>query len=263
MDPLGSFLVRAALAGVGVALAAAPLGCVVAWRRMAFFGDATAHAAILGVAGALTLAVAPVWGALLAALAMGAGVAWLSERGWAADTALAVLSHGALAVGLVAISLVGVRVDPEAVLLGDVLAVSRGDLAVIWGGAAVVGALLWWRWDRILVATLGDDLARASGVDPDRERAALTLALAVVIAVGIEVVGALLIAALMVVPAAAARPWAGTPERMVAVAMGIGATAALAGLWGSWAWDVPTGPAMVCAATGAFAASAAWDRLRG
>ena len=263
MDPLGSFLVRAALAGVGVALAAAPLGCVVAWRRMAFFGDATAHAAILGVAGALMLAVAPVWGALAAALAMGAGVAWMGRRGWAADTALAVLSHGALAVGLVAISLVGLRVDPEAVLLGDILAVSRGDLAVIWGGAAVVGALLWWRWDRILVATLGDDLARASGVDPDRERAALTLALAVVVAVGIEVVGALLIAALMVVPAAAARPWAGTPERMVGVAMGIGAASALAGLWASWTWDVPTGPAMVCAATAAFVASAAWDRLRG
>lgn len=263
MDLLGSFLARAALAGVGVALAAAPLGCIVAWRRMAFFGDATAHAAVLGVALALALDAGVVWGALATALAMGAGVAWLAGRGWAADTALAVLSHASLALGLVAVALVpGVRVDPEAWLFGDVLAVTRGDLVVIWGGAAGVLALLWWRWDRILMATLGDELAHAAGIDPARERAVLTVALAVVVAVGVEVVGALLIAALMVIPAAAARPLVASPERMALAAMALGAASALGGLWASWTWDLPTGPAMVCAATALFALSVGWDRLR-
>lgn len=49
------FMTRATLAGIGVAIAAAPLGCFVVWRRMAYFGDATAHAAILGVALSLAL----------------------------------------------------------------------------------------------------------------------------------------------------------------------------------------------------------------
>ena len=90
MELLDSFLVRAALAGVGVALAAAPLGCFVVWRRMAYFGDATAHAAILGVALALAMSLPVFAGALVIAIAMGVAASVLSHRGLAADTALGV-----------------------------------------------------------------------------------------------------------------------------------------------------------------------------
>ena len=67
------FMTRAALAGIGVAVAAAPLGCFVVWRRMAYFGEATAHAAILGVALSLALDISIFAGALVVAL----GMAWL------------------------------------------------------------------------------------------------------------------------------------------------------------------------------------------
>jgi zinc transport system permease protein len=122
---LDDFLVRATLAGIGVALAAAPLGCFVVWRRMAYFGDATAHAAILGVALALALDLSIFAGALAVALAMATTVTLLAGRGHAMDTLLGVMSHSALAVGLVAVSfLSGVRVDLMAYLFGDILAVS-------------------------------------------------------------------------------------------------------------------------------------------
>ena len=254
MDFLDSFLVRAALAGLGVALAAAPLGCFVVWRRMAYFGDATAHAAILGVALALALSLPIFAGALMMALVMGVAVTLLSHRGMAVDTALGVLAHSSLAFGLVAVSfLTNVRIDLMSFLFGDILAVDRTDLAVIWAGAALVVGLLIWRWSALLLSTLNAELARAAGIDARREQLILTLALAVVVAVAIKVVGALLIAALLIIPAAAARPLADTPERMALVAAGIGAVAALGGLWLAWELDTPAGPSIVCVAAGVFA----------
>ncbi|RYG92253.1 hypothetical protein EU803_07395 [Loktanella sp. IMCC34160] len=253
MTFLDSFLIRAALAGVGVALAAAPLGCLIVWRRMAYFGDATAHASILGVALALALNTSVFGGALVVALLMAATVSTLSGRGYAMDTLLGVMAHSALAIGLVAVSfLQGVRIDLMAYLFGDILAVGRVDLVVIWGGVAVVLGLLWWRWSAILTATLSPDLAYAAGIDPKREQLALTVALALVVAVAIKVVGVLLIAALLLIPAAAARPFAATPERMALIAAGIGAGSALAGLQLSYLFDTPTGPTIVCVAAAVF-----------
>ena len=180
---LDDFLVRAALAGVGLAMATGPLGSFVVWRRMAYFGDATSHAAILGVALALSLQLPIGGGVLVVALAMALVVSALAARGWAMDTTLGVMAHGALAFGLVAISFVpGVRGDLQSYLFGDILAVTRGDLVFIWGGAGLVLGLLIWRWQPLLTATLSEELAHASGINPGRERLALTIALAIVVA---------------------------------------------------------------------------------
>ncbi|WP_224826152.1 metal ABC transporter permease [Cognatishimia sp. MH4019] len=260
---LDDFLTRAALAGVGVAIATAPLGCFVVWRRMAYFGDATAHAAILGVALSLTLSTSIFGGVLVVALLMALAVSSLSGKGYAVDTLLGVLAHSALAFGLVAVSfLQGVRIDLMAYLFGDVLAVTRTDLAVIWGGAGLVLALTAWRWSALLTATLNPDLAYASNIDPKREQLILTVALALVVAVAIKVVGALLIGALLVIPAATARPFARTPEAMAVMAAALGAGAALGGLWAAFHFDTPTGPTMVCVAAVLFAASNAVALLR-
>jgi zinc transport system permease protein len=264
MTLLDDFLARAALAGIGVALAAGPLGCFVVWRRMAYFGDATAHAALLGVTLALATSLPVVVGVTVAALAMALTVSLATGRSYAADTLLGVASHGALAGGLVALSFMsGVRVDLMGYLFGDILAVTRGDLAVIFGGAALVVALLAWRWRNLLLATLNEDLAASAGVDPRRERLILTLALAVLVAVALKVVGVLLVTAMLVVPAAAARGFARTPEAMAAGAVAIGALASLLGLAGSWRFDTPAGPSIVVAAVLALVAVNAVARRPG
>jgi zinc transport system permease protein len=265
---LDDFLIRAALAGLGVAVAAAPLGSFVVWRRMAYFGDATAHAAILGVAVALSFSMSIFAGALVMSLIMASTVSTLAGRGFAMDTLLGVLAHSALAFGLVAVSfLSGVRIDLMAYLFGDILAVSKGDLAVIWGGAALVLGLLAWRWQALLTATLSPDLAYAAGIDPRREQLVLTLALAVVVAVAIKVVGVLLIAAMLIIPAAAARPLSSTPERMAVIAAVIASISALGGLRASFQFDTPTGPSIVCTAALIFAATTSarglWRMRRG
>ncbi len=252
---LDDFLVRALMAGLMVAAAAAPLGCFVVWRRMAYFGDATAHAAILGVALALGFATSVYLGTLVTALAMAVVVSILAGRGWAMDTMLGVLAHSALAFGLVAVSfLPGVRVDLGAFLFGDILTVTRADLAVIGAGSAAVLGLMAWRWRRLLAATVSEDLARAHGIDAARERLVMTLALALTVAVALRVVGALLIAALLIVPAAAARVVARSPEGMALGALAVGWVAVGAGLWLSLAWDTPAGPSIVAAGATIFAA---------
>lgn len=241
------YLMRALLGGMGLALVAAPLGCFVVWRRMAYFGDATAHAAILGVAASLAFEQSIFSGTLVVSVLMAYLVSTLSWRGYAMDTLLGVLAHSALAFGLVAVSFVpGVRVDLNAYLFGDILAVTAQDLGIMWAGAVVVSALIAWRWSALLLTTLNTELAYASGIDPRREQLVLTLSLAVVVVVAIKVVGALLITALLIIPAAAARPLSNTPERMAVYAALAGVLSILSGLSASWYLDTPTGPTIVC-----------------
>ncbi|VDC28645.1 metal ABC transporter permease [Pseudogemmobacter humi] len=253
---------RATLAGAGLSLATGPLGCFVVWRRMAYFGDATAHAAILGVALALATDLPVTVGTLIVALAMALTVAGLASRGWAMDTTLGVLSHSALAFGLVAVSYFPtVRTDLSAWLFGDILMVGRADLALIWGGAALVAALIAWRWQALLTATLNEDLAHAAGHAPARERLVLVIALAVVVAVALKVVGALLIAAMLIIPAASARWLAKSPESMAGLAVAIGVVSVVAGLQLSLWQDTPAGPSIIVAAAAIFALTGALSRL--
>ena len=260
---LDDFMTRAVLAGVGVAFAAAPLGSFVVWRRMAYFGYATAHAAILGVALSLALQISIFAGAMAVALIMALSVTVLTGRGYAMDTLLGVLAHSALAFGLVAVSfLSGIRIDLMAYLFGDILAVSRGDLAVIWGGAALVVALMAWRWSALLTSTLSEELAHASGIDPKREQLILTIALAITVAVAIKVVGVLLIAAMLIIPAAAARPLSKTPEQMAVIAAIIGGLSAIVGLQSAYVLDTPAGPSIVCVAAITFLGTSLLRSLR-
>lgn len=263
MSLLDDFLTRAWLAGFGIATMAGPLGCFIVWRRMAYFGDATAHATVLGVALAVFFS-APVWiGALILALVMALAVSRLSRRGIGSDTALGVLSHGALGVGLlVAQELPGPQFDLISLLAGDLLAVSRSDVLLILLAALAVLGWLWWRWSALLTATLNPDLARASGIDPEREELGFTLALAVVVALSIKLVGVLLIASLLILPAAAARPLANSPERMALWAAALGIASVAAGLWASATLDWQTGPAIVTAAALIFCTTGLWQSVK-
>ena len=256
---LDDFFWRATLAGIGLTLAAAPLGCFIVWRRMAYFGDATAHASMLGVALSLSTSLPILPSVLFIVLFMAITVSSFSGRGFAMDTLLGVMAHSLLAFGLVAVSfLSGVRIDLMAYLFGDILAVSKMDLLLIWIGTLLVIGLIRFRWSGLLLSTLNKDLALASGFYPKREELILTIALAIVVAVAIKVVGVLLIVAMLIIPAASARAFSKTPEMMVGLAALFGISASVIGLRLSYFFDAPTGPMMVCIATGIFILSRAF-----
>lgn len=263
MTLLDDFVVRAVLAGIGVAVVAGPLGCFVVWRKMAYFGDATAHAAVLGVSLALLSEMPLLISVALVTLLMAVGVALAAGRGYAVDTLLGVLSHAALAVGLVAVSLLpGVRVDMMSYLFGDILAVTRTDLMVIWGGAGGLLAIIVLRWRALVIATLSEDMAVAEGISPLRTRLLLMGLLALLVALALKIVGALLITAMLILPAAAARALARGPGEMAVLAALIGTLAALAGLMLSAEADTQAGPSIVVAATGLFLVSNALAAFR-
>lgn len=245
-----AFFLRALAAGVGVALVAGPLGCFVVWRRMAYFGDTLAHAALLGVALGLLLEVNTVVAVFVVASAIAAALTALQRsQKLPTDALLGLLSHGALAVGLVVIGLMAtVRFDLTGLLFGDILAVSVTDIAVIWVGGAGVLAVLWAIHRPLFAGTVSHEIAHAEGLDPDRARLVFTLLLAAVVAMAMKIVGVLLITAMLIVPAAAVRNVAATPGAMIVLSSIAGAIAVVTGLFGSLAWDTPSGPTIVVAA---------------
>ncbi len=247
---IDDFMLRAALAGFGVALVAAPLGVFVVWRRMAYFGDTLSHSALLGVAlGAIfaidlnlaVMAIAIVISLLLLLLQ--------SRRQLATDTLLGILAHSTLSLGLVAIALQQtMRVDLMGYLFGDILAVSGGDLLWIWGGGVLLLAALAWLWRSLLAITVDEELAQVEGVPVLWVRLAFMLMIALMIAIAMKIVGVLLITSMLIIPAAAARRLSRTPEQMALIAAILGLLAVSGGLAASWHWDTPSGPSIVSAA---------------
>ena len=256
------FLLYALLAGLGVALVAGPLGCFVVWRRMAYFGDTLAHSALLGVSLGVLLDINLNITVIAIPLAMAIGLVFLEKRGFLSlDTLLGILSHSALAAGLVVISLLpGVRVDLMSLLFGDLLAVTKNDLWVIYTVSAAVLALLGLLWKQLINITVDPELAAVEGTNVTLVSTALMLITALVIALAMKVVGVLLITALLIIPAATARRVSQTPEQMAVAASLIAMLTVVIGLAMSWNLDTPAGPSVVISASFLFCLSLAYRR---
>jgi len=248
---MDDFIVRALLAGLLVVLMAGPLGCVVVWRRMAYFGDALAHSALLGTSLALLFHINP----LLGVFFIGTVISYLlmklqKKRDLSSDSILGILAHGALAAGLVMMAMMqaqGQRIDLMGYLFGDILSVSWNYL--IWLSIVCAGvlAITAWLWQSILAVAVHEELARSEGVKVDRVRLVFMLLMAVVVALAMKIVGIILITALLIVPAASARRFSSSPEVMAIVAMVFGLLSVVAGMFASMQWDTPAGPSIVLA----------------
>ncbi|MEM8551024.1 MAG: metal ABC transporter permease [Pseudomonadota bacterium] len=251
---LDDFFTRAVVAGLGVAVVAGPLGCFIVWRRLAYFGDTLSHAALLGIALALLLDLSIFFAVFAVCVLVSVALLGLRrQQTLSSDALLGLLAHGALAIGLVALSfLTFLRVDLMGFLFGDILAVSANDIAVIYAGGAFVAVLLAVLWRPLFAATVDRDMAAAEGMKPEALDFALMVMLATVIAIAMKIVGALLITALLLIPATAARQLSRGPETMALMAAVLGALSVIAGLQVSLALDTPAGPSIVMAAVGFF-----------
>ena len=250
MSLFDDFMVRAVIAGLGIALVAGPLGCFVVWRRMAYYGDTLAHSALLGIALGFLLEVDVIVGVIAVCVVVALAVAAMQRRGMlATDTLLGIMAHSSLALGLVVLAfLPNVRVDLLAYLFGDILSVGINDIAWIYGGGVLVLVVMAVLWRRLLSLTVNEDLAEVEGVNVAVVRLTFMVLLALVIAVAMKVVGILLITSLLIIPAATVRRFVRTPEQMALGAAAIGCLAVIAGLGASLSYDTPSGPSVVAAA---------------
>ncbi|MCR6628884.1 MAG: metal ABC transporter permease [Magnetospirillum sp.] len=256
---MDEFLARALAGGLALAMVTGPFGCFVVWRRMAYFGDTLAHAALLGVVLGALLDLDFGLGIAILAVAVAVLLAFLQRRRQlASDTVLGILSHGALALGLVVLALMNdARINVMAWLLGDILSLEWRDVAVLWAGGAVLLAGLALVWRALVAMTVDEDLAAVEGHAVERARLVLMVLVALVVAAAMKVVGILLVTALLVIPAATARRVSRTPEQMAALAAVLGASSVVLGLAGSWRFDTPSGPSVVVAALALFTLSLA------
>lgn len=254
---LDDFFTRAILAGIGVALVAGPLGCFIVWRRLAYFGDTLSHASLLGVALAFLLNVNITLAVFVICTMVSLLLLTLQRRGGlSSDALLGLLAHSSLALGLVCLAfMTWIRMDLMGFLFGDILSVSRLDIGIIYGGGAVVLAVLAMIWRPLFAGTVNADLAEAEGMQPQRANLIFMVLMATVIAIAMKIVGVLLITALLIIPAAAARRLSAGPEQMAVIAALVGACAVVMGLFASLDFDTPSGPSIVVAAMLLFGVS--------
>lgn len=249
---MDDFVIYALLSGLAVAMLTGPLGCLVVWRRMAYFGDTLAHSALLGVALSIMWRVHPVLGVALLGVLIAGSLVWLQRnRDLATDTMLGILAHTSLGLGLVVIAILqsrGMRIDLNAFLFGDILAVTQNELWLLLLAVVIILPLIVWIWRPMIALSIHEDLARVDGVPVMKIRLIFMLLMAVVVAIAMKITGILLITALLIIPAAAARKFSSSPEQMALLAMLSGMVSVLLGIMASLQWDTPTGPSIVVAA---------------
>lgn len=250
-------LLRALIAAGGVAMLAGLLGAFVVWRRMAYVGDAMGHGALFGVVGGLIIGLNPTVSVVLVAMGFGLLLTWLGQdRRLPFDAMLVVLSTGGLAGGLVLVDWLPERqIDIFSYLFGDILAISIRDIWMIIGSFILLAGTIAATWRPLLRTVLHPDVARVEGVPVHRLNLMLTAMIALTVAAALQVVGVLLITALLVIPPLAARAVAKTPRQMVLSSMFVGFICSGSGVLAAWHFDKPVGPCIVLAAVAVFAVS--------
>ncbi|MBT3531489.1 MAG: iron chelate uptake ABC transporter family permease subunit [Gammaproteobacteria bacterium] len=248
------FVLYALAAGLALAAISGPMGSLVVWRRMSYFGDTLAHSALLGIAIGLITNSNPQLSIIITCLLFAFMLTLLDRRpSLSTDTLLGILAHSSLALGVVVLALAdSIRVDLEAYLFGALLTISTTDLVWVLGIVLFVAVVFYKFWNDFLSITVHQELAEIEGINIAKMNLILLLLIALVIAVSMKIVGVLLITSLLIVPPAAARQLSKNPEEMAVKASIIGVISVVLGIFSSFYLDVPVGPTIVVVATVIF-----------
>jgi len=223
---------------------------------MAYFGDTLSHSALLGVALAVASDQLPILGVGLIGVLLAVVLFWLEkQRELSTDTLLGILSHSALALGLIVLSVIqaqGFNLNLMSYLFGDLLAVDQSDLVLMYSSVLLILIVFSRILSALISISVSEELARIDGVAVEKVRFIFMILLAIVVAVALKVVGILLITALLIIPAATARLYSKSPGQMVVLSILVSVLAVVLGIYASLDWDIPTGPSIVVAATFMF-----------
>lgn len=253
-----TFMQLALVAGLAIGVAAPLVGTFLVYRRLALMGDGIGHVAFAGVAAGFLLDVWPVWSALLAATVGAALLEWLrSRRHTSGDLVLALFLYSGVALGVVLTSLSD-SFDTRVLgyLFGSILTASPTDAwttAALGLGVTVLVALTWRAHFSVLV---DEDSARVAGLPADALNLVLAVVSAVVVVASMRVVGVLLVAALMALPAGTAQRLVSSFRAALVLGAAVGAVSVMVGLSAAREWDLAPGGAIVLVSAGAFVVSA-------
>ena len=234
------------IAGSILGLLSAPLGCLVLWRRMAFFADALAHGTLLGVALAVWWQLPMGIGVALVSIAVVLGLVLINDERLPVDAVLAVVAVTLLCLGLLTLTqLTNQQANVLGFLFGNLLELDWADLPMLAVSVAAGLALLVYIWPAQVKLATHEALARIQGIDPTRQRLFFMGILAGFCAIALQAVGSLLISGLLVLPALTARLYSIAPKQMMIIALVIAQLGVTLGIWGSIWLDIQTGLSIV------------------
>ena len=248
------FMQRALIAAVVVGLVAAVVGCFVILKGMAFVGDALPHASFGGVAVAFALGFNLHLGGAIAALLTALSIGFIARRGLVRyDTAIGIVFIAAFALGILIVSRErGYVVDLFSFVFGNVLGVSWGDVWLSVGLGAFILAVVALFYKELLFTAYDPSMAAASGVPVVAMQYGLLMLIGLTVVLALQVLGIVLVLAMLVAPAATAQMLTRRLPAMMAVGALVGATSAVIGLYIAWYADVSASAAIVLTATGFF-----------
>lgn len=236
------------LVGIGIAIIAGPIGSLMVWQRMAYFGDALAHSALLGASLAVIFNINIYYGLVFTCVCI-AVLLNITSRSFTKDTTLSILSHSIFAAGLIAATLIkDTRIDLLSYLCGDILSITNNDLILILCLDLIVFVVLKLYWKKLVFLTINEDLAIVEGINANKLQWILIILISLVFAVSIRLVGVLLINSMLIIPCSIAKLWAKTPTQMAFLGSIYGCVSIIFGLLGSIYIDLPTGATIVVVA---------------
>lgn len=255
---------RALLAMLLVAPATAAIGVPLVQFRMAFFSDAIGHSAFTGVALGILLGVSPTWTMVVFGALVAVGIVLVKGRtDLSADTVIGVFFSTAIALGIAIISRAkGLTRNLQMFLYGDPLAISDAEIVWLLFLLLLVGFFLIVTYNRLLLLGIHEGFARSKGVRVKAVEVSFALITSLVVTAAIRTVGILLVTALLIIPAAAARNIARAAAPAFLLSIGISLFSGVCGLIASYYLDTATGATIVLASSACFILTAAMRTAR-
>ena len=259
------FIIRALVVGTLVSLCSALLGVNLVLKRYSMIGDGLSHVAFSAMAVATVMNWAPLKVAIPVVTAAACILLWLSSKGLlSGDSAIALLSTGALAIGIFIISMrSGINTDINSYMFGSVLAISKSDVSLSVVLSLTVLALYIIFYNKIFAVTFDEPFARATGIRVNIYNMLIAVLTAITIVLGMRMIGALLISSLIIFPAMSSMRFFKCFRNVVICSAVISVFCFLTGLILSYEYSTPTGASVVIINMAVFAAFCAADFIRG
>ena len=259
------FIIRAMVVGTLVSLCSALLGVNLVLKRYSMIGDVLSHVAFSAMAVATVMNWAPLTVAIPVVVAAACLLLWVNSSGFlSGDSAIALLSTGALAIGIFIISMrSGINTDINNYMFGSVLAIGKSDVKLSVLLSLTVLALYIIFYNKIFAVTFDEPFARATGIRVDFYNILIAVLTAVTIVLGMRMIGALLISSLIIFPAMSSMRLFKCFRNVVICSAVISVVCFLAGLTVSYEYSTPTGASVVIINIAVFAAFCAADYIRG
>ena len=256
-NPALAFLPRAILVTCVAACVCAVVGCHVVLRGMSFIGDAVAHSVFPGLAIAFVCSGSLVLGGTLAGVGTAVLVALLSQnRRLKEDSIIGVLFVGAFGLGLVIISWApGYAGSLQDFLFGSLTGIPASEVPFVLIASAVIVGVFAFFHKEVVAVSLDRESARVAGLPVMALDLLVYVSVAGAVVISVEIIGNILVLALLITPAASARLLTNSLGAMIGSALVIGVLSSLCGIYLSWSLDLPAGASIVCVVTVVFIAA--------